>query len=529
MNEVLFPKALDIEKFLSGQNPQWEQGPAIACVTNIAAFQAVCDLHGEGRFVASLAAVCDRPDIKRDDSFQLWVFRPETVTGVMVHVFDTQDKSSRLFVMDAKDGAIDWDRLRNTLQNHTQNPHAHSTHYESADVVETQINQPSVMTRMIAEELSRQMTDASPEARKAFIENAQRIYNESVAPSELRRMQHAIVGALEDAGRRDLSAVAAYQAVQSKITDPAKQVDWQVASLSDTMALQLRERWTGNYASMQQQYTPHQAAALSMVQVTSEILRTMRSQDGYDEQSPHTDEVELESLRLNAIKQAQREGISDWQIGAVRNHSFMVWEYRNPGNIDAWYTRQASYWYGNQMPAEYKEAAAKMMKQYMDASTQATPAAKFAEALQQANSMMSLMPGIDKTQLPTVTSFNQSVDERAQVTKDCAIYTAMMAGELPNDLGRALQSEFIDQLVIAGATREIMRTDTFAIAMHKAANHLQMLPELQGNEPAQQALGIIRMRTFEHLAERGYNLDQIAELLDDPGDIGDDTVGNDSL
>lgn len=533
MKQYIIPQKINLQAFLGGQNPEIEMGAPQLHVKEIAQFQQCRQIQGEGRWVADMAFICERPDLALIGRVYAGV-DPSSMTGVMIQVFNTHDKSSRLFTLDVKDGHIDWDALRNSIQSHIQTPKGVSDHWQNASGVdETQIHHASRFTEKIATEIMRPETDFSQQEKQNFIQSAINGYALSVAPNEYMRMIYAIGGAIDEISPVGdyLEMNIAQNNVVCNLHDPFQRACWEFSKISDVASLNMREQWTGHYAEFQQKYTPEQSAALATITVTANAIKRYEHYQGNKEAqrlSPG-DFFTCQHLQESAICDARAAGCTKYEIGQAMNpeiqSAFKMLSSIEPTNA---YIGWAARAYCVMLPEENRAAVVQLLQREAQKNDEPIPIDKFIKAVQTAESEISRMTGIPQAQLPTIATMQENINAMRQSTSEPSAYSTLHAGAFTPEQHRALQKKFIEFCVAESVSRRV-DTEACAIAMYKASRALQQEPNWNGDPTLRYHLSEVRTHAMRDMELNGMSADDIYAALDGRDDMGDEDIGDDAI
>lgn len=532
MQEYIVPQKFDLQSFLSGNYPDinWEI-PQLH-IAGIAQFQQVRQIQGEGKCVADMALIVNRPDVAVPGKTYAGI-DTASITGVMVHVFDTHDKSSRLFTINSKDGNIDWDALRNAVQSYIQSPKGVGNHWQTASGVDSiQIHHASRLTEQVAAEIMTQETAFSQQEKQNFIQSAINGYTNSVAANEYARMIDAISNAINEISPfgEDLEMEIAQHNVVHNLQDAAKRAGWELSKISDVASLNMREQWTGHYAELQHKYPSEQASALAMITVTASAIKRYEHYQGHPEAQRISipDVFVCQQIQESAIRDARDMGCTEYAIGQVM-HPEIQSTFQMMSGLDqaAAYFGWAARAYSAMLPEENRPVVTQLLQKEAQQYNEPIPMDAFIKAVQMTEPKISQITGMPPECLPVIANVKENINVMRQEVTEPFTYSLMHTGYLTEKQQTMLQEKFVHCLVAESASREVDAA-ACAIAMYKASRELQQ--ELDCSDPTlKYHLSEVCANAIRDMEANGINTDVIYAAQNECNEIGVEDVENDVI
>ncbi len=527
MSKVFLMKDFRVSQFLQGKNPTFPPEHLYKGSATIAGLQIGCVFHGDERFQGTAILLCNDPDTPEGKDFCLPRYEEFMLTGVMLHIFDTHEGASRAFTMDARNGNIDWNALRTAVQHYTEHPHDIQSVRNPNGIDESQIDVPMALTHSAALAIIASQPEWSQEDANAFLVAVGEAFAQADAKTEHGRMLSAISDALTTMGAKGdgVNVGAILQEYTSRITSPLEQARWDFSHFAGSAGLMLRTQWNGYYdLSQRQGYSPEVAATLA-------TLKT--AQGGIDE----TRDTERGAFTLSAFnlercttlcdaaaRKALEQGVSQYEVGAIRNHSFAKYTCAYPSDPAGLYAFIAHQAYGAllyEVPYAGDE-----FKMCFNGHHEKTLNEQLAATIQETNQRMIHTYGVPAAAVPTLEEVQQAMQQLVYQYPDPSSCLVIHIGELPKMMLDQCQTLYLRQVVCEGALCDINDPMTCAVALHKTAAALSM--EVAPGSPAYTALEHIRETTAQELQARNDQTPS-TDTRNTRDDIGDDTVGDDAL
>ena len=525
MSKVFLMQRLNVNAFLQGKNPQFVEHNQYIGSATIAGLQIGCVFRGDERFQGTATLLCDDKSVPADKDFCLQRYEESMLTGVMLHVFDTHEGASRVFTMDAQNGNIDWNALRTAVQHYTEHPHSIQHVHNPRGVDESQIDVPMALTHSAALAIITSQPEWSREDADAFLAAVGEAFAQSNAQTEHGRMLSALSDALTTMGGKwnNVNVGAILHDYTSRITSPLEQARWDFSHFAGPAASMLRTHWAGYYEISQREgFSPEISATLATLKTAQGgIDETRNTERGAFKLSPFNIE-RCTALRDAAAQKALEQGISQYEVGAIRNHSFVKDTCAHPGDPASLYAFIAELAYGQCVPEQ--PHAEKEFQMCFNGTRAMTLNERLDAAIQTVNQRMVEKYGVSADALPTAEAVQQAMQQLTYQRPGPSSYFAIHIGDLPKNIIDQCQTLYLRQIVCEGALNDIKDPMTCAAALYKAATTLSM--EVAPGTPAHTALEQLRASTTQELQ---HSQSQSSDDRDTHDDIGDDTVGDDAL
>lgn len=225
--------------------------------------------------ITTMLVVDATQEVYRDNRFHLPELNPKAITGVICSITDMSTQSTHVLTMPVQEGRIDWNALRDAINEYT-GPRQYGHFHQFANGVEvTLVEAPANLQDCMMQHLQGQLGITSQEAQEKFVEAFRFKLAYSGAESLYGRIMDAAYYAtdhIENEAEREGIIAMAQKAMEADIAKQnlTTQTTWQLSELPDFMLLGMRENIIGERALfMQDGYTPEQANALALLKVVN--------------------------------------------------------------------------------------------------------------------------------------------------------------------------------------------------------------------------------------------------------------------
>ena len=517
MKEYIVPQKFDLQSFLNGNTPEINTDVPQPHIAELSQFMQTRQIQGDGPWVADMALISCRPEFELTAMTSNRTYagiNESSIAGAMIQVFNTHDKSSRLFVLDAHEGHIDWDALRNAIQSHIQSPKDVSNYWQhTSEVDEIRIHHASRFAEQMATEVMTQATDFSPEEKQKFIQDVINGYANSAAGNEYARMIDALYDAINTVspvGEYLEWEVAQHNVIQN-LQDELSKAEWELSKISDIASLNMREQWSGYYTELQHQYTPEQAAALAMATVTTKAMQQYeRYQDGPEAPSlSRSDFFVCQQIQKDAILNARELGCTEYEIGQMIHPDIQsMFQFMSGFDQRDAYFRLAASAYIATLPNEHRFAVSHMLQREAAQHNEPIQMDAFVKAMKMLAPQISQITGVPQAYLPGIDDVQKNINIMRQDNREPFTYSVLHAGALNTEQQTVLQENFLRCLVAESVSRQI-DTATYAIAMYKAAQELQQEANQYQNSVFSQRLYDVCVHAIQDMEANGINVEDI--------------------
>jgi hypothetical protein len=296
----------------------------------------------------------------------------------------------------------------------------------------------------------------------------------------------------------------------------------------------LRTQWEGYYdLSQREKYSPEVAATLATLKTAQGgIDETHDTERGAFALSAFNME-RCVALRDAAARKALEQGVSEYEVGAIRNHFFAKYTCASPSDPASLHAFIAQMAYGALL-FDVPQAGDEFEMCFNGHFHENTLNERLAATIQETNARMMHKYGVPAAALPTLEEVQQAMQQLVYQHPDPSSCLVVHIGELPKTMLEQCQTLYLHQVVCEGALNDINDPMTCAVALHKTAAALSM--EVAPGTPAHTALEQLCASTIQELQHNQNQSSGDRDTHDDVGDdavgddaVGDDTVGDDAL
>lgn len=535
MKEFMVRIPFDFDKFRKEEFPSSLDGQSMMHYNSLNAFQQNTILDVSGRYAASIALICTRPDLA--DKSQRAECDTKSAKSVLLQIFDTQDKSSTVFIANVQDGKIPWKDLWpiahmymvGTLQ---------QGHIDASNVEVTPIHRGTHFAQAIADIVLEQNSGLSAMQRFKFKHAVEEALDRSQANTEIKRMHEALTTAAKILPKNQQPDFALAEAEMiSKLTQPIDVMSWQCSRFSDDLSLEIRESWSGHFAELQAQgFNLNASIALGALKAINELVSIIEGQTQDEPSCTKEDAVCLQFMQANMIRMAERAGCTqqeiaesmDFGIQIRANHYFPKPDSRMGGVLyqclhEAYPEGKFTYSQARYMTQEIQET----IKSHLTGDESISAMTDLVKAMQLAGPEMQIIAqryGLDDIKLPSVSEMYQKLFKEPSTT--WTRYAEAFLVDLPRNYVKEFTDAYQRNITLANVHHDIQQLGVLASQMYKTAvefeNTHEMSPGLQF------VLSGIKTTAMEHAAEDGISSETLQDLVA-RDDIGDDDIGDDAF
>lgn len=536
MKEFMVQIPFDFDKFRKEEFPSSLDGQSMMHYNSLNAFQQNTMLDVSGRYAASIALICARPDL--EDKSQRALCDTKSAQSVLLQIFDTQDKSSTVFIANVQDGKIPWKDLWPIAHMHMFGT-LQQGHIDASTVEVTPIHRGTHFAQAVADIALEQNSGLSAMQRFKFKHAVEEALDHSKANTERRRMHEALATAAEKtfpANQQPDFALAEAEMI-SKLTRPIDVISWQCSRFADDLSLEIRESWTGHFAELQAQgFNLNASLALGALKSINALVSIIEGQTQDTPDCTREDALASQFMQLDMIRMAERAGCTqqeiaesmDFGIKIRANHYSPKPDSRMGGVLytclhEVYNEEKFTYSQARYMTQEIQET----IKSHLTGDESISAMTDLVKAMQLAGPEIQIIAqryGLEDIQLPSVSDMYQKLFAEPSTT--WTRYAEAFLVDLPRSYVKEFTDAYQRNITLANVHHDIQQLGVLASQMYKTAvefeNTHEMSPGLQF------VLSGIKTTAMEHAAEDGISSETRQDLVA-RDDIGDDDIGDDAF